>query len=340
MMRMSNLDILSRDFWKDNRRFADLFNTVLYEGKQVILPEKLMEADSNLSGSIQTKKKEDVFVERRADLIRKFAGDSEYAIFLLENQSHIHYGMPLRVMMYDALGYREECAKKKRENKKNAVYANRDEFLSGMRKEERIHPVFTLVVYYGEKPWDGPRRLKDMMVDMPKWMEKSFSDYSMNLLEIRSSEHAFQNEDVSRLVYMIQHIYRKQIEEMKKECADVYVKKDVIKLAGVITENEEIIKYAEEHKEEEALNMCEATKQWEEKIRNDVINMMGVRKEGEENLAPEEAIERLKTEGEAKGKAKGILEGRENEKIEIAEKMKAEGFDNALIEKLTGILLH
>ena len=117
-MRMSNLDILSRDFWKDNKRFADLFNTVLYDGKQVILPEKLMEADSNLSGSIQTKKKEDVFVERRADLIRKFAGDSEYAIFLLENQSHIHYGMPLRVMMYDALGYREECAKKKRETKR------------------------------------------------------------------------------------------------------------------------------------------------------------------------------------------------------------------------------
>ena len=47
---------------------------------------------------------------------------------------------------------------------------------------------------------------------------------------------------------------------------------------------------------------------------------MGVRKEGEENLAPEEAIERLKTEGEAKGKAEGILEGRENEKIEIDRK--------------------
>ena len=112
--------------------------------------------------------------------------------------------------------------------------------------------------------------------------------------------------------------------------------------------NKEIIRYAEKHKEEEALNMCEATKQWEEKIRNDVINMMGVRKEGEESLAPEEAIERLKAaeknegilEGEAKGKAEGILEGKENEKIEIAEKMKAEGFDNALIEKLTGILLH
>ena len=119
-------------------------------------------------------------------------------------------------------------------------------------------------------------------------------------------------------------------------------KKDVIKLAGVITENEEIIKYAEEHKEEEVLNMCEATKQLgSKKIRNDVINMMGVRKEGEENLAPEEAIERLK----AAEKNEGILEGKVKGKAEAKngncrKKMKAEGFDNALIEKLTGILLH
>ena len=143
---------------------------------------------------------------------------------------------------------------------------------------------------------------------------------------------------------MIQHIYRKQIEEMKEECADVYVARDVIKLAGAITENEEIIRYAEEHPDKEVLNMCEATKQWEEKIRNDVINMMGVRKEGEETLAPEEAIERLKTEGEAKGKAEGILEGKvkgeHNKSMEIAEKMKEKGYPMKEIEELTGILLH
>ena len=104
--------------------------------------------------------------------------------------------------------------------------------------------------------------------------------------------------------------------------------------------NKEIIRYAEEHKEEEVLNMCEATKQWEEKIRNDVINMMGVRKEGEENLAPEEAIERLKAAEKNEGILEGKVKGKAEEKMEIAEKMKAEGFDNALIEKLTGILLH
>ena len=100
--------------------------------------------------------------------------------------------------------------------------------------------------------------------------------------------------------------------------------------------NKEIIRYAEKHKEEEALNMCEATKQWEEKIRNDVINMMGVRKEGEENLAPEEAIERLKL----KEKIEGEANGEQNKSMEIAEKMKEKGYSTKEIEELTGILLH
>lgn len=30
-------------------------------------------------------------------------------------------------------------------------------------KEDKIIPVITVVLYFGEKPWDGPRSLKDMM---------------------------------------------------------------------------------------------------------------------------------------------------------------------------------
>ncbi len=114
----------------------------------------------------------------------------------------------------------------------------------------------------------------------------------------------------------------------------------VIKLAGVITENEEILNYVKEHKDEEEINMCEATKRWEQrwtrKITDGFINMMGVRKEGEENLAPEEAIERLKLKEKIEGEAKGKAE----EKIEIAEKMKEKGYSTKEIEELTGILLH
>jgi predicted transposase YdaD len=85
--------------------------------------------------------------------------------------------------------------------------------------------------------------------------------------------------------------------------------------------------------------MCEATKRWEQrwtrKITDGFINMMGVRKEGEENLAPEEAIERLESKGRIEGEKKGIAK----EKMEIAQKMKKEGCSKELIEKVTGILL-
>ena len=56
-----------------------------------------------------------------------------------------------------------------------------------MRKEDRLHSVITLTVYYGEKQWDGPYCLKDMIVEMPEEIAAIFSDYKMNLLEVRDS---------------------------------------------------------------------------------------------------------------------------------------------------------
>ena len=53
-----------------------------------------------------------------------------------------------------------------------------------MRKDDRLHPVITLTVYYGEKQWDGPYCLKDMIVEMPEEIAAIFSDYKMNLLEV------------------------------------------------------------------------------------------------------------------------------------------------------------
>ncbi|WP_270450579.1 hypothetical protein [Amedibacterium intestinale] len=166
----------------------------------------------------------------------------------------------------------------------------------------------TLVIYYGEAPWDGARSLKDMMVDMPKWMEKRFNDYPMKLLEIGTCRNTFQNQDIFNFIKIIQLLYSDKVEELQRYYANIKVGRDTAELVGTITENEEILNYVKEQ------------------------NMMGVRKEGEENLAPEEAIKRLKSEGEKKGIAK--------EKIEIAEKMKEKGYSTKEIEELTGILLH
>ena len=45
-------------------------------------------------------------------------------------------------------------------------FSSPEEFLSGINKSDRFHPIITLVLYYGESLWDGPTCLSDMMISM------------------------------------------------------------------------------------------------------------------------------------------------------------------------------
>ena len=39
-------DVILKDYWRDNEHFADLFNAVLFEGKQLIKPCELEDVDT------------------------------------------------------------------------------------------------------------------------------------------------------------------------------------------------------------------------------------------------------------------------------------------------------
>ena len=54
-----------------------------------------------------------------------------------------------------------------------------------LKKEDRFIPVVTIVVYYGEKEWDGALSLKQMMT-IPKEMETSvYKGYKRDKIEMR-----------------------------------------------------------------------------------------------------------------------------------------------------------
>lgn len=77
-----------------------------------------------------------------------------YCIIGIEAQENIHYKMVTRSIGYTLEAYERQLEEISRE------YADRkelrgDEFLSGMRKEDFISPSIILVVYFGEKKWDG-----------------------------------------------------------------------------------------------------------------------------------------------------------------------------------------
>lgn len=209
-------DIVLKDFWRRNDRFADLFNAVVFQGEQVIKPEDLTELDTDVSGVIQFKDYQES-LGRTRDVVKKMAYGVEFAVLGIELQQNIHYAMPLRTLLYDGLGYLKEYQEITKIRRVDREKMTGDEFLSKMRKEDRLHPIISIVLYYSEKNWDGPRCLKDMIVEMPEAIGQIFSDYKMNLVQIRESEeYTFHNEDVRTVFEVSRELFRGNIDKVKK----------------------------------------------------------------------------------------------------------------------------
>lgn len=94
--------------------------------------------------------------------------------------------MPMRIMGYDYSSYKRQYdnnATKYRakdtasqtdgltpdNSSKETVSDNTpdkldpNEFLSRMKRTDKFSPVITIVIYYGEEPWDGARSLHEML---------------------------------------------------------------------------------------------------------------------------------------------------------------------------------
>ena len=121
---MGTKDTKAKEFLSDNERFADLFNYYLYAGQQVIKAEDLCERDTVKVLSVFGTGKKETVKQRWRDLLKSaIIKTTEYGIFILlgvENQSEIHYVMPIKNMVYDALEYGSqvnEVAKRHKEEK-------------------------------------------------------------------------------------------------------------------------------------------------------------------------------------------------------------------------------
>ncbi len=77
-------DIRYRKYWRDNERFADLFNTVAFQGEAKINPEDLREVDTNVSALIQVAELERS-IERTRDVM-KMCNGTKYLLLGVENQ--------------------------------------------------------------------------------------------------------------------------------------------------------------------------------------------------------------------------------------------------------------
>ena len=117
---MAKKDATSKLLTKYNDVFAELFNNSVFK-KDVVDPEKFQEKDTSAIAVVMKK----IAVNEKFRDVLKYAelkSDDRFSYFLLglENQSDIHYAMPVRTMLYDAISYSEQINNASKKMRKSA----------------------------------------------------------------------------------------------------------------------------------------------------------------------------------------------------------------------------
>ena len=297
---MAEKDTVTKHYMQDRETFADAFNFLLYGGRQVIKPEQLKPLDTTSIVLPYGEGDKPVPIQKYRDVMKMVTAMEDdrtaYMLLGIENQSEIHYAMPVRNMLYDAIQYVAQiedtaCSHKMGEK----MPETRAEFLSGFYKTDKILPVVTLTLYFGADEWTAPRDLHSMLSaneDVLKFVD----NYHLHLIapaEIADNDFAkFHTELSLALKYVKYSKDKKRLREMiTEDTAFKSVSRKTADLVNVITNSNLHYDNGEEN-----VNMCEA-------------------------------IEGIRNDARAEGRAEGREEGREEGRAEG----RAEGFLNALV---------
>jgi hypothetical protein len=182
---MGKLDTMTKEYMSDTGHFADAFNYYIFQGREVIDNKNLSVLDTAEIGLVFDNESSEI-VQKVRDVLKQcvLMEDEKMSYLLLgiENQSDVHYAMPVKNMIYDALNYGRQVAELAKRNREQKLAANKAEFLSGMLKKDRIKPVITLTIYFGADDWGGPRCLKDMFGDVSEEVLRYVDDYRLHLI--------------------------------------------------------------------------------------------------------------------------------------------------------------
>ena len=280
---MGRADDITKEYVRRNYIFADLFNFFLYNGKEVIKPEHLREKDIT-EIALPFGNGKDLSVQKLRDVLKILqVMEDDEAIYVLlgtELQTDIHYAMPPKNMLYDAIKYVEQVSSVARGHKEKRDISG-EAFLSGFEKTDKLIPIITLVVYFGSRKWDGPVTLHEMFTTKNDALLKFIPDYRINLIspEEMSEEDFDKFHTEFRIVMKFIKYSDNKIalqDMLKKDKSFETVSRDTANVINAVTHSG--LKIPEN---EEVVDMCKA-------------------------------IEDIRTEGYNEGRDKGFNEGRDD----------------------------
>ena len=200
--------------------------------------------------------------EKLRDIIKscilKSADGFDILMIGIENQSDIHYAMPVRNLLYDAINYASQTEQVSRRHKKDRDLKQTD-FLSGFSKKDRLIPVITITIYFDNKSWDGPRSLHEMFDIKNTSVLQYVDDYHLHLIipeEIQDFDN-FHTQLGCVMKFIAASSNRQRLEQVLSDRKFECMEWDAAAVLEVCTD----IKIPEQLKTEGGINMCKA---WEE----------------------------------------------------------------------------
>lgn len=268
---MEKGNIAVKQWLRNKSRFADLFNGIVFQGEQVVLPEDLEETDSESSVIMEDSVQKEKGVQRYRDIVMRWNRGIDLAILACENQEKVHYAMPVRAMVYDGLTYTDQIRQLWR-TRDESLKVTEEEFLSKFRKEDKIFPVISLVFYYGSESWDGSEDLYGMLyqgeeIRKQEILKSFIPNYHINLIDAGKIENVerFQT-DLQVVLGMLK--YRKRKLELRKYVnnhKDFFenVELETYQALRALLHSEKVLKgLVSRENKKEAVNMCEALEEW------------------------------------------------------------------------------
>lgn len=287
-------DVTWKSYFSDDGRYADIINGIGCGGRQLVMKEDLHELDTQTGfwrsprfiRKIRTKEQgrevkadaKEKWREAKADaraygrkpkirdILRKAAFGVNFAIIGIENQETTDYSIPFRNMVYDAGEYEKQAVSIRREVKRNPKGLSAGEYLYGFRKNSRLKPVITFILYSGVEEWDGPESLHDMLdfTDIPDELKEMTPDYRINLIDIRKLEDtSIFRTDVRQVFDFIRCSDNKAKLKELVEGNEYYqnMEEDAFDVAVHYTNAAQLIEAKDYYREDGKVNMCTALTQ-------------------------------------------------------------------------------
>ena len=189
----------------------------------------------------------------------------------------IDYIMSYRCMQYDVMEYGKQLDVLKKKNKQEKRLESTAEKLCGVKKTDRIAPVYTICLYHGVETWDGPRTLRDMMDfgNREDIYQKIFKDYPLYLYCLNAAQDLqvfhtevgilFQSLQYRKDRAGLRNIIRQDARYRHVDVDTLETMSVMLNLPSIWKERE---KYMEKNEEREEYDMCQAIREWAEEERS------------------------------------------------------------------------